>query len=227
MASVTASCTRAHADSQCGRPTRPLHTNMIAATAPNESQNPGRQHRPRIDQHHDQQRGGEHHRRRFRHAQPQGASDHAQHVHRALRRHGVSPPGARKRTPQPVPASAAALGAGSACRQSRGTPPEAVHQREDQARHHRHVQAGNAHQVVDAGAREDLPLIGRDRALIADGERGDHPGVGVGGQRREYAGAQGRRARARPSTAAGAPSRPCAGCRSSDARSPWRADCAR
>src|SRR5688572_10213626 len=40
MASVTASCTRAQAGTQCSRPTRPLQTNMMAATAPNESQNP-------------------------------------------------------------------------------------------------------------------------------------------------------------------------------------------
>jgi hypothetical protein len=46
--------------------------------------------------------------------------------------------------------------------------------------------------VVYAGAREDLPLIGRDRALIADRKRRDHPAVPLGGQRREYPRAQGR-----------------------------------
>ena len=40
MASVTASCTRAQAENQCVWPTRPLHSYMIAPTAPYESQNP-------------------------------------------------------------------------------------------------------------------------------------------------------------------------------------------
>src|SRR5258706_507232 len=38
--SVIAHCTRAHATSQCSGAMRPVVTNMITATAPNDSQNP-------------------------------------------------------------------------------------------------------------------------------------------------------------------------------------------
>ena len=80
--------------------------------------------------------------------------------------------------------------------------------------------------MVDAGARVDLPLVGRNGALIADGERNEHARVRAIGQRGQYPRAQHRRARARPSIAAGAPSPRAGWRRSGRARSRSRADCA-
>jgi len=33
--------------------------------------------------------------------------------------------------------------------------------------------------MIDAGTGEDLPQLGRNRALIADGQRGQHPRIGM------------------------------------------------
>src|ERR1700722_19303719 len=47
----------------------------------------------------------------------------------------------------------------------------------DERRKERDVQAGNADQVADAGAVEQLPLLGRNGALIADRKGGEHARV--------------------------------------------------
>ena len=61
MASVTANCTRTQVASQWGRPIRPLQTNMMTPTAPNESQNPGDSTAHGSSSEHDHERGGQHH----------------------------------------------------------------------------------------------------------------------------------------------------------------------
>ncbi len=65
-------------------------------------------------------------------------------------------------------------------RQSQGergnAPPAERDQPGDKARDHRDVQPGNAHQVRDAGAVEELPLLVRDGTLVADRERGKDSG---------------------------------------------------
>jgi hypothetical protein len=47
-------------------------------------------------------------------------------------------------------------------------------------REHRDVQAGDGHEVVHAGAREEIPLRRRNRPLVADGQRDEDAGEGGG-----------------------------------------------
>ena len=55
--------------------------------------------------------------------------------------------------------------------------------RKDQPGEHRDVQPRDAHQMIDAGAREHLPVRLRDAGLVADRQRGQDAGIGRIAQR--------------------------------------------
>ena len=56
--------------------------------------------------------------------------------------------------------------------------PRPVHNGKDQSGKHRDVQARDAHQMVDAGACEHLPIRLRNTGLIAYGQSGQHTCIG-------------------------------------------------
>ncbi len=115
------------------------------------------EHRPRIDREHGKQRRTQHHRGRGETPHPQRRRDHRQHVNGALRRHRVArEPRVGERRGE------ARHRCRLACRQPQCKPraaaPQVIGKRKHQSRNHRHVQTGDAHQVIDAGAGKGLPL---------------------------------------------------------------------
>lgn len=66
-------------------------------------------------------------------------------------------------------------------RQRDRRPPEPAHGPGTQARQHRDVQTGNAHQVAHTGAVEQFPERTRYRRLIAHHQRNQHPANRLGG----------------------------------------------
>ena len=114
-------------------------------------------------------------------AEPQRDRDDADHEERALRRHRES----REQRIKKCASDAACrrrLRRRQAQREIRTAPPQGEHECVENAGDHRHVEPGDAHEMVHARAREGLPLFGRDRPLVAHDERRDDAAVRATGE---------------------------------------------
>ena len=136
---------------------------------------PGAEHGPRIEQDDHAERERKRANRGRDPARPQRKRHHAHHPERALRRN-------RETGDQRVAQRADDRRdrGGLACRkrkhQRRDPAPQCRDEPREESGNHRHVQSRYAHQVRNAGAVEEPPLLRRDRALVADGKRGEDPG---------------------------------------------------
>ncbi len=143
------------------------------ATAPNESQKPGRQDGPGIGRH-DGERGQREDPRRRAVAVREHARRHRrQHDQRALRGDriaGHQGVGERHRDAR----HDGGLARGHSQGQRGHAHPCEVRKREAERAEHRDVQPGDAHQVPDPGAPEGFPVRIGDGVLVADRQRHEH-----------------------------------------------------
>ena len=157
-----------------GPPVRDIENQRNRAERQPESR---RKHRPGIDHQDRKQRQGENTRRRRNAPEPQRRRHRAHHEESALGRHaetgkqGIGEGGER-------PGDGRGLARREHEHERCAAPPAQRHQRGHHSRDERYVQAGDRHEVRYAGAAEKPPVLGVDRVLVADRERGQDSRAG-------------------------------------------------
>ena len=136
---------------------------------------PGLLQGPRIE--HGDHAGRSQQHQRPRPAQAGAAQEHhhAQHPHGALCRHA---PARQHRIAGRSRETAPQRGArrGQPQRRTRTAPPDGADQRAGTPGEHGHVQTADAHQMGDASAAKQIPVVTVDRRLVAHRQRSEHAG---------------------------------------------------